>query len=273
MNPPPVQDAVAAVEPLPRPHQPETSPFPRLAESRRPPNEPPSSRIGSGLFRDPEQPARVEILLRTGLRGETNGWERAFAHDQAQTHGPTALVRMKTGAMRIELHARVESIPTLPESIRERADWAIAWVSWFARSTVVAPISDGHPGPFLDWDVPIHLLTEVGKQQIVDTYECVKRIHVNCRRHAFDVPPLDLVIVNTPDPIAQIGGNSLQQTSRTFLDHDLPTTCIIERMPRIDATVQLDFDLQPGFGCDQVLEILECRQRDRRHGRRGDPFP
>ena len=273
MNPPPLLDDVAAAQPNPRPHQPETSPFPRLAASQPPPKDPPSSRIASGLFKDPEEPAQVEILLRTGTTRGTDAWEAAFVDGKVVQYGPTALIKMDPGTLTIQLHGPVDAIPRIPDSIRERVDWAIAWFSWFARTTVVVPIQDERPGAFLDWILPIHLLSEVTKTNVVDTYQHVKQIHLSCRKHAFDIPPLDLVIVNTPKALATLGARSLDQTTRTFLGGELPTACIIERMPKLEPFVHIDFDLQPGFGCDRVLELLDCRQRDRRHGRLGHPFP
>ena len=272
MNPPPVLDDVAAAQPNPRPHQPETSPFPRLAASRLPPKDPPSSRIASGLFDDRDRPEAVEILLRTRPTRRKVDWAAGYASRRAERHGPTALITMEPGALRIQLHGAGETIPTLPESIEGRVDWAISWVSWFARSTVVVPVEQDRLGAYLDWDVPIHLLTEAINTSITDTYLWVKRIHVTCREYKVRTPRLDLVLIDAPDQLARLCANTLEKTTRRFLDRTLRTDCIIDRMPKATPVLELNYDLEPGYGCDQVLEILDCRQRNRRQGRLGSPF-
>ena len=273
MNPPTeLDDVVAGYLAPPPPGHRRTQPRPRFSDSNTPPAEPPSARIASGLFEEHPRPNSVEVLLRTAPTRRKKDWAAGYASHRAATSGPTTLITMEPGTLRIQLHSAGRRIPLPPDPIRTRVDWALSWIAWFGRTTVVVPAEQDQIGAYLDWDVPIHLMTESINTRLVETYQWVKRLHTRCIDRRAKAPVLDLVMIDAPDAIARLCARSLEKTSHRFLSRSLPTDCIIERMPEATPAVELDFDLEPGYGCDQVLEALDCRQHDRRQGRLGSPF-
>lgn len=247
-------------------------PLPHWAASDPPSKKPPASGVASGLFDDRKRPRTVEILLRTGPTRRKVDWAMGFASQRAATAGPTALISMEPGTLRIQLHSAGQAIPIPPNFIRKQVEWSLSWAAWVAKTTVVVPVEHDRLGAYMDWDVPIHLMTETVDTSVVGTYQWLKRIHTCCVKHKVSPPAVDLVLIDAPHELARRCARKLERTTNQFLGRTLPTECIINRMPRTGRILELNFNLEPGYGCDQVLETLDCRQHDRPHGRLGSPF-
>ena len=258
----------------PHPKSDRIDPDSRGTNSTGSPPGPPSSRIGGGLFNTPNRRRQVQVLLKTAETLADTPWEAGYAAYQARSDGPTTLITMQARTVRVELHGNRRLLPTLPEALATRIDWVLSWVAFFTRSTIVVPDpgSADQPGAYLDWDVPIQLMTDAADASKVTTYRWAKGIHTICRRHTASAARLGLVFVNTCSDSARIHGRQIGATAQRFLDCTLPLAQTITRMPPLAPIQVLTFPRQPGYGCDQIMETLGCQQHPRPHGRRGAPF-
>ena len=253
------------------PDAPRTLPQARRTNPGGSNNDPPGARVAGGLFDDQHQPARVQVLLRTGASLGHHNWEAAFAARHARTFGPTALITLRPGAAWIEFHGAASGLPNIPQAIRTRVDWAISWVSWFTRATVVVPIPEDQPGAYIDWKVPIQLLTTANSRDTVATYRRAKQIITTYQKHAIPPEGVNLVFVDSGSETARIAAIRINDTARKFMGCTLPMACTIERMPRVTPALMLHFTLEPGYGCDDILETLGSSQHPRTCGRLGTP--
>lgn len=248
-------------------NQPELQPMPM----GRMPIEPPKE-IGTGMFNQHDTPPRVDVLVPTSVPDETDLWAARFASASAEHVGPTALIQLQPRECIIRLFGRQDSMPEVPYSVFDQVDWAISWVSWFVKRTILVPSAGRSPGAYLDWDVPIHLMTGHNDAAIVDTYRLIKWIVDTFQHHQLLAPALDLVVVDSPPELAASVAARLGKVTRRFLEQDLPLESAIERKPPHVSTLTARFGVDVTYGCDNVLETLDCVQRDRTTGRLGSQF-
>lgn len=199
----------------------------------------------------------VEIILVGHLPVRAGLWLTQYADDVAREEGATALLRLDTEQVILEIlrgsesAARASAASTLNE--------AIACAGPQVRRWILRPAVEERVTSLLEAEVDvITILSGADEAAIVAAYRTIKELFDAASRIEHPLPAIELAILGADPVAARQAAESIRDTAQLHMGLSIPLRRSVRAMGSLGSTLHFRFPSEHAMSLDELVKTLSA---------------